>query len=94
MDQEIFSKKWHRMLVKSKGYYQIPDRLYFVTATLFDHDIDKNESVFAILSDKWSKENPEWYTIMIPNDDIHKLDERFEIIDGPFEHPSTEPRFK
>lgn len=88
-EQEEYAKKWHRMVVRSKGYYQIPDRNYFVTAALFNNDIEKQESVFAIMSDKWSKDHPEWYTIMVPNADINKLDERFEIIDGPFEHAAT-----
>lgn len=76
MTQEQFEQKWYLKLVKPTGYYQIPDKEYFVTGCL----LEENGAKFAIMATDYSRENKHYITFDLAQDEIEKLDSRFQII--------------
>lgn len=76
MNQSEFETKWYHKIVKPKGHYGIPNKEYYVTACL----LEENGAKFAIMATDYSKENKDWISLDLGEDEIHKLEERFEII--------------
>jgi hypothetical protein len=70
MTQSEFEKKWHREWVKlnpeRKLYKDIPDKLYIVTAALYNDE----EVIFAIMAHDYSLENKHWFTCKIEPKDL------------------------
>lgn len=80
MNQAEFENKWLRKKVKPLGkHYQIPIKEYVVTGALLEYEANK-VTIFAIMALDYSTENKHWFTMHIAPEDMHWLDEDFEII--------------
>lgn len=91
MTQEELNEKWLRKLVKPKGYYNIPDKEYFVTSAVLGQDCFLK---FAIMATDYSRENKQWITIDISDEkEVGALDDRFEIL-GDYKNINHEIVFK
>ena len=88
MTQSEFETKWHYKIVKPKGeHYAIPAKEYIVTACLLD------PKRFAIMATDYSLENKQWITIDLDDEDIERLDDRFEIL-GDYQNIDYEILFQ
>lgn len=83
-----FEEKWHQKLVRPKSYYKIPDKEYIVTAALFDE-----ETTFAIMATDYTLENKQYITFKLSEEEVDKLDERFEIL-GDYNNIDSEIVFE
>lgn len=80
MTPEIFEEQWYGKRVRPKSrYYQIPDTTYIVTAALYQHESD-GETIFAIRSERYTRENKEWYTIHMGKYEFEARIADFEVI--------------
>jgi len=76
---ELFEQQWRGRRVRTRGYYQVPQTTYIVTAALYRHK-ENNITIFAIMSERYTPDNKEWYTIEIADDEFDKCMADFEII--------------
>lgn len=82
MTPELFEQQWKGRIVRPKlqHYAGIPDTTYLVTAALFDGE-DDGETIFAIMSERYTFDNKEWYTIRIGGDEFEKCMADFEVVE-------------
>lgn len=75
---ESFQERWLYKLIHVKSYYTaLPDVTYIVTAALWKRG--NQPAVFCIMAEDYNVENKHWYKMNLSDEDLEKLDERFEI---------------
>ncbi len=78
VDAKNFEDKWQgKTVVYKKGYWDIPEGEYLVTASLYKHDDDGN-TIFAVF-----KKMGEWFVFHLADEQLPQLDKDFTIIDKP-----------
>jgi len=76
-EQKAFETKWHEKIVRPKGvHYQIPQTEYLVSAALYKWD-PGDITIFAIVGPDGP---PNWFTIKVAPEDLHWIEEDFEIV--------------
>lgn len=75
---EIFAETWHEKIVIPLGHYNIPQKEYLVTAALHHYDRD-DESIFAVMATDYGKQNSDWFTYHLTDEDLHDLPNRFKV---------------